>query len=98
MAAIEGISGTIREISSTNAIIASAVQQQGAATHEIIQAVAQASMGTTEVTANIANVAQAAEQTGDAAAQVLNASGELSEQAQHLRREMDQFLAGIRAA
>jgi hypothetical protein len=35
---------------------------------------------------------------GDAAAQVLTLAGELSEQAERLRREVETFLATVRAA
>ncbi|MDV6331202.1 methyl-accepting chemotaxis protein [Asticcacaulis sp. 201] len=95
---IQGITGTIQEINSASTAIASAVEQQNAATQEIVQAVNQASVGTSEVTANITGVAQAAEQTGAAASQVLSSSGELAEQAEKLRYEMDTFLATVRAA
>ncbi|WP_324291023.1 methyl-accepting chemotaxis protein [Asticcacaulis sp. SL142] len=95
---IQNITATIQEINNASTVIASAVEQQNAATQEIVQAVNQASMGTTEVTSNITGVAQAAEQTGAAASQVLSSSGELAEQAEKLRTEMDSFLATVRAA
>ncbi|WAC47173.1 methyl-accepting chemotaxis protein [Asticcacaulis sp. SL142] len=98
VAAIEGISGTIRQLCETSAAIASAVEQQNAATSEIIQAVNQASLGTSEVTSNISGVSQAAEQTGAAASQVLGSSNELAEQAERLHLEMDRFLANVRAS
>ncbi|ESQ78084.1 hypothetical protein [Asticcacaulis benevestitus] len=59
-----------------------------------VQAVTQASIGTS----NITGVAQAAEQTGDAPAQGLSASGELAPQAERLHQEMDKFLTTVRAA
>ncbi|MDV6329536.1 methyl-accepting chemotaxis protein [Asticcacaulis sp. 201] len=98
VSAIEGISNTIADINNTSTVIASAVEQQGAATREIVQAVTQASIGTSEVTSNITGVAQAAEETGDAASQVLSASSELAGQAERLHREMDKFLTTVRAA
>lgn len=96
--AFRTITSTIQNIDTTNAMISAAVEQQSAATQEIIQAVNQASVGTQEVTLNITGVAQASGQTGDAAAQVLTSSGELAQQAERLRREMDQFLSTVRAA
>jgi methyl-accepting chemotaxis protein len=96
--AIRTISGTIETVSGANYAIASAVEQQAGATHEIIRAVNQASLGTNEVSNNITGVAQAAEQTGDAAAQVLTSSSELAQQAERLNHEMDKFLATVRAA
>ncbi len=96
--AIESITGTIREINDSSATIAAAVDQQGAATSEIVQAVNQASVGTQEVTSNISGVARMAEETGMGAAQVLSASGELAQQAEMLRSQVQSFIADIRAA
>ena len=96
--AIGGITGRIREIDDMAASIAAAVEQQGAATQEIVRNVAQASAGTNEVTGNIAGVAQASEETGMAAGQVLSAASELSRQSEHLGAEVSRFLSTIRAA
>jgi len=96
--AIGAITGRIREINSVATSIAAAVEQQGAATQEIVRNVAQASAGTTEVTSNIVGVARASEDTGAAAEQVLSASGELSRQSEHLTAEVARFLNNVRAA
>jgi methyl-accepting chemotaxis protein len=96
--AIGGITQRIRDISATATAIAAAVEQQGAATQEIVRNVAQAAAGTGEVTGNITGVAQAAEETGAAATQVLGAASELSRQSEHLRSEVERFLANVRAA
>ncbi len=96
--AMQNISGTIQSLNHSSTAIASAVEQQTAATQEIIQAVNQASVGTQEVTSNITGVAQAAEQTGEAAVQVQSSSSELATQAERLHYEMDKFLATVRAA
>ncbi|MET0367044.1 MAG: HAMP domain-containing methyl-accepting chemotaxis protein [Methylobacterium sp.] len=96
--AIGGITKRIREIDGVTTSIAAAVEQQGAATQEIVRNVAQASAGTHEVTGNIAGVAQASEETGTAAGQVLSAASELSRQSEHLGAEVTRFLASVRAA
>jgi len=98
VAAIGGISGTIAQISDTATAIASAVEEQGAATREIVQAVTQASVGAGEVTANISGVARAAEETGAGAGQVLSASSDLARQAAALSNQVQTFLATVRAA
>ena len=98
MVAIDSIGSTIAEISEIAATIASAVEQQGAATEEITRNVQQASAGTSEVTENIHGVNEAATSTGAAAEQVLNASGELSEQAETLRLKVETFLTAVKAA
>ncbi|WP_426313950.1 methyl-accepting chemotaxis protein [Methylobacterium fujisawaense] len=96
--AIGGITGRIREIDGVATSIAAAVEQQGAATQEIVRNVAQASTGTTAVTGTIAVVAQASEETGAAASQVLASASELSRQSEHLGAEVARFLATVRAA
>ncbi len=98
VAAIGGITGRIREIDHVAASIAAAVEQQGAATQEIVRNVTLASTGTNEVTGNIAGVARASEETGAAASQVLSAASELSRQSEHLGAEVGRFLATVRAA
>ncbi len=98
VAAIGSITTRIRDINTVAAAIAAAVEQQGAATQEIVRNVAQASAGTNEVTGNITGVAQAAEETGAAASQVLGAAGELSRQSEHLSAEVQRFLGTVRAA
>lgn len=62
---IEGIGNTISQISEIAATIASAVEEQGAATQEIARNVEQASSGTKEVTSHITDVSQAALETGN---------------------------------
>ena len=48
--------------------------------------------------ANISGVTESANQTGAAANQVLSSSGELSQQAEKLRSEVDEFLRDVRTA
>jgi methyl-accepting chemotaxis protein len=95
---IRGIGTTIGEISEIAATIAAAVEEQGSATQEIARNVQQAATGTQQVSANIVGVSQGANETGAAANQVLGAAGQLSRQAERLRQEVDQFIAGVKAA
>ncbi|KMO21007.1 methyl-accepting chemotaxis protein [Methylobacterium platani] len=96
--AIGTITALIGEIDAVAAAIAAAVEQQGAATQEIVCNVSQASAGTSAVTGNIAGVAQASETTGSAAGQVLASASELSRQSEHLSAEVAHFLDTVRAA
>ena len=98
VAAIRGIEGTINEIAGIAGAIASAVEQQGAATAEIAHSVQEAARGTAEVSDTIAGVAHSASATGAAAGEVLTAAIELGDQAGSLRAEVDHFLATIQAA
>ncbi len=96
--AIQTITETIGRINEIAAAIASAVEEQGAATQEIARNVQQAAAGTNEVSSNITGVTKAATDTGAAAGQVLGASGELSTQSEALGAKVDAFIARIRAS
>jgi len=96
--AIQTITQTIGRINEIAAAIASAVEEQGAATQEIARNVQQAAAGTNEVSSNITGVTKAATDTGAAAGQVLGASGELSTQSEALGAKVDAFIARIRAS
>lgn len=94
--AIHDIAKTIGDISEIATAISSAVEEQSAATREIAQSVEQAAAGTREVSENITGVTSGANQTGDAASQMLEASTELSGQAEILRGQVDHFLVEVR--
>ena len=98
VSSIQQIGATINEVSEIAAAIAAAVEQQGSATQEIARNVQQAAAGTQDVSSNIAGVSQGANDTGTAATQVLGAAGELSQQAEHLRSEVNSYITGVKAA
>ncbi|MCA3419036.1 MAG: nitrate- and nitrite sensing domain-containing protein [Roseomonas sp.] len=95
---ITHIAETIDQLSQSSTAIASAVEEQGAATQEIARNVQQAAVGTTEVAGNITQVSQAANVTGSAATSLLSAAGTLSKDGVALKKQVDSFLRGIRAA
>ena len=96
--ALRGIGQTIAEISDVSTTIAAAVEQQGAATREISRNVQQAAQGTSEVSSTIVGVTDAARTTGTAASELNGVSGELAQQSDRLRTEVDRFLGSVRAA
>ncbi|WP_051356551.1 methyl-accepting chemotaxis protein [Azorhizobium doebereinerae] len=96
--AIEGVSVQIRQMSDVATGISAAVEQQGAATKEIVRNMDQAAAGTHTVTSHIADVTRTADETGTASSRVLDASATLSEQAQQLETQMQRFLSTVRAA
>jgi methyl-accepting chemotaxis protein len=96
--AIKEIGDTIGRMSEIASTIATAVEEQGAATREISRNVQQAAQGTTQVSSNIADVEQGASQTGSASAQVLTAAQSLSGESNRLKREVGKFLSSVRAA
>ncbi|MFT4076785.1 MAG: methyl-accepting chemotaxis protein [Asticcacaulis sp.] len=95
---IERIVSTITDMRNISGNIASAVEQQGAATHEIAGNTARASDGTQAVTENIFGVGRAAEMTGAASTQLMGLSGSLTEQAASLQQEVAAFVHQLRAA
>lgn len=96
--AIQGIGGTIGHINEISTTIASAVEEQGAATQEIARNTQQAAKGTEQVSSNIAGVNRAAGETGAAASQVLSSAEDLGRQSETLRADINSFLEKIRAA
>ncbi|GAB2176037.1 methyl-accepting chemotaxis protein [Dongia sp. agr-C8] len=95
--AISSIVQTINRVSEISTAIASAVEEQGAATQEISRNVQQAAQGTQEVSGNISGVTDAAGQTGHAARQVLDSAGELSRNGTLLKTQVEEFLRTVRA-
>ncbi len=98
VAAIQRIAQTITSVNEIATTIASAVEQQGAATTEIARNVQQASVGTKEVSSNIAGVNRTAQETGQAASLVLGAAKELASQSETLRKQVEGFFSKIQAA
>jgi methyl-accepting chemotaxis protein len=96
--AIREIRSTIVQMNEISTEIAAAVEQQNAATREIAGNVQQAADGTTSVSGNIAGMSQTSNDVESAAGKVLSAAEDLSRQADHLHREMDSFVATVRAA
>jgi len=96
--AIREIGGTIERMSEIASTIASAVEEQGAATQEISRNVQQAARGTQDVSSNIIDVQRGATETGSASSQVLSAAQSLSRDSTRLKDEVDRFMATVRAA
>ncbi len=96
--AIGTIGTTIGQVSQIATTIASAVEEQGAATQEIARNVQQAASGTAVVSSNIAAVTQSTDETGTAAAHVLTAADDLARLAESLRAQIDGFVVKMRAA
>ncbi len=98
VAAIGRITDTIARINEITTAIASAVEEQSAATREIAHNVQQAAGGTQEIADSIGGVKNAAAETGTAASQVLEISETLVERSEALSQEVARFLGEIRAA
>jgi methyl-accepting chemotaxis protein len=93
--------GTIGRLSEIATTIASAIEEQGAATQEITRNVQQAAAGTTQVASNITDVSRGASETGSGSSQVLSSAQSLaneSNESNRLKLEMGKFLTTVRAA
>ena len=96
--AISTIDGVIDQVRQISANIATAVEEQGAATREIARNVQEAAQGTQEVSASIAGVSESASRTGAAAKDVLESAGDLARYSESLRNEVTGFLEEVRSA
>ena len=96
--AIQSIGKTIGRISEISTAVASAVEEQRAATQEIARNVQEAARGTQEVSSNIAGVSQAAGETGAASVQLLSMAESLTKQSDVLGQQVQVFLEKARAA
>ncbi len=95
--AIRGITGIIGRIGEIATAIASAVEEQGAATAEIARNAAQAATGAREAARHVQGLTEGAQRTGQASAGLLGEADGLAGQAESMRRQVDGFLAGVRA-
>jgi len=96
--AIRAISETIGKMNEISGTVSSSIEQQREATQEIARNVQQAAVGTGEVSSNIASVASSANETGEAASDVLQVSERLSKQSDILRLAVESFFEQIKVA
>jgi methyl-accepting chemotaxis protein len=95
--AIRTITSTMDEIARVTGVIASTIEQQGAATREISHNVALAAEGSGTAASNVTKVNAAIEKAQNSANDVLGSSGELSDAARRLQASVDTFLAEVAA-
>lgn len=98
VSAISEVVSAIGQLDETSTAIAAAMEEQGATTAEVARNVQQAALGTKEVSANISGVTQASQEAGNASNDVTTAAGELSQQAERMRSEVQRFVEQVRAA
>lgn len=96
VAAIGRITEVIENINGIQSTIATAVEEQGAATREISRNVGEASVGTGEVSANIVEVTNASQATGGAASNLALSATQMKDQAEKLRAAVVSFLESVR--
>ena len=96
--AIKTVATTIIQLNDLANDVAVAVRQQDSVTQEIARNASAAAKGTRDVSGNVGEVSSAAVKTGQVAQTVLVAAGELAEQSQLLRAEVERYLRQVRVA
>ena len=95
--ALRSIAAQIESLETTAVSIATAVDQQSVAGHDLARSIDLAARGTEKVAGHIEDVRQLSLHTGAAASQVLSSANELEAQAAHLNEQVRGFLSRVRA-
>ena len=98
VAAIREVGEVIAQLNGLAATIAGAVEEQGAATQEIVRNVREAATGVRQVSTHIGDVRSGAEHTTAMAQMVASAADRLSTESRSLQDEVERFLSGVQAA
>ena len=96
--AIDAISKTLSEISAIMSGIEVDTAQQRTATQEIASSVQGAARGTLDVSNHITQITSTSAETGRMASEARDSAVELSQQAETLKREVDEFIRSVRAS
>lgn len=94
--ALRDIASQIEQLETTAVAIASAVDQQSVAGHDLARSIDLAARGTEKVATHIDGVRETALSTGSAATQVLSSATSLEAQAATLRSHVQSFLNKVR--
>jgi len=95
---IENVVQAMSQISEMTEAVSFSVGEQNAATRDIATNIQQTASGTQDVSENIMEVNNAAQQSSEAAGRVVSVVDDLNSQSDVLKRELQQFLASLRAA
>jgi methyl-accepting chemotaxis protein len=96
--AMRRLGGVMHEMDAISGSIASAVEEQRAATEEIARSIQEAATGSRHVSGNIAGVSERAATTGKAANDLLAVSLDLSQMAGRLSDAVAGFVKRVQAA
>ena len=97
VAALRSIAAQIESLETTAVSIATAVDQQSVAGHDLARSIDLAARGTERVAGHVETVRTLSVSTGAAACQVLSSATSLEAQAATLRAQVQTFLARVRA-
>lgn len=93
-----GVRESISEVSQSSAAIAAAVEEQSAATHEIVSNMNTATQGVEQINSGIFAIKGGTDSTTAATREVLDAAKVLSIQAERMDTEVKSFLSNIQSA
>jgi len=94
--AVRGFADTINKIDELMSVVASAVEEQGAATEEISRSVEGAANGNVAITNAVKSVASATTESGDLSSGQLDSVGRLAAANDELRSHVNGFLNDVR--
>jgi len=97
VSALRDIAAQIEQLETTAVSIATAVDQQSVAGHDLARSIDLAARGTEKVAGHVDTVRAMSLSTGAAASQVLSSATTLESQAATLRAQVQSFLARVRA-
>jgi hypothetical protein len=86
---------TIASVTEIALIVAAAVDEQGTSTQGISRNAMQAARVTSQIATNISDAGRGARKTGSASAQMLASAQSLASESNHLKIEVDRFLASV---
>jgi methyl-accepting chemotaxis protein len=95
---IKEIGDVIGKISVISSMIASAVEEQGAATGQISRNIQRAADGSSQVDESMSEVKRGASEAGAASSHVLSAARSLLNESDRLKNEVAKFMGSVRAA
>ena len=96
--AIDAIATTLTEISGIMSGIEVDTDKQRNSTQDISRSVQDAARGTLEVSNHIGQITASSAETGRMAGEARDAATELSQQAETLKREVDDFIRNVKAS
>lgn len=96
--ALNEIKSSVTSITEATSSVAGAVEQQSATTNEIARNMQTAADGAKTISTNLDEVNRSSEHAGNAAEQMLDATRDLSKQAEELNLQVDAFLDKMKVA
>lgn len=92
------VKSAVDKVNEFSATIAAAVEEQSAATNEIVNNMQTAAFGVDQINRNVGEIKESADNTSESTRQVLDAAKLLSQQSEMLDMEVRSFLGNIQAA